>query len=88
MGLLYAVIIASARIWAKDLGLKMSKFKWLHLAIWFLFITLSVAAGFTMYGENEIQAGNYILGIFGTVGVIWGVGLWRILQRGRSKNTG
>jgi len=88
MGLLYAVIIASARIWAKDLGLKMSFLKWLHIVIWFIFITLTIAAGFTLYGEDELQAGNYLLGIFGTIGVIWGVGLWRILQKGRDKNVG
>ena len=88
MGLLYALIFASARIWAKDLGLNMNFWKWFHLSIWFLFITLSVAASFTLYGEDEHRAGNYLLGIFGTVGIIWGVGLWRILQKGRNKNIG
>ncbi len=85
MGLLYALIIVGARIWAQDLGLKMTWWKWLLTAIWYILLSVSISGAFTLFGENESRAGYYFLGIFVTITVILGAGLWRILLAGIKK---
>ena len=61
MGLIYALMIAAAPIWAQDLGLKMSWWKWLLAAGWYVVLSIGVAAGTTLIGEKEPRAGYYIL---------------------------
>jgi len=80
MGLLYALIGYSATVWANDLGLKMNLWKWVLTIIWFVFLSLIVAGGFTLIGENEAKAGIYFLGSGIVLSVILGVILWRILK--------
>jgi len=79
MGLLYALIFAGARIWFQDLGLKMNWWKWVLVAGWFCMLNFSIGGGFTLIGEGEQRAGLYFLGLFGTISVIAGAGLWRLL---------
>lgn len=86
LGMLYSFLIISARIWVKDLKLKMNKWKWLLLISWFILINLSIAGGFTLIGENEKRAGLYFLGFFGIISTIYGVVIWRILQLNRDKS--
>jgi len=85
LGLLYAFIFISAKIWAKDLGLKMNWKKWIATIIWFVFLTLVIGAAFTLFGEGESQAAWYFIGIFGFISVVLGVIVWRIISRGRIK---
>jgi hypothetical protein len=85
MGMLYALIIYSARYWAKDLGLKMNWWKWLLSGLWFILLTLSLAGGMTLIGENEVRGGLYFLGFFLIISLILGVVLWRILSVNRKK---
>ena len=85
MGLIYGLIIVSARIWAQDLGLKMTWWKWTLATVWYLFLSIGVAAGTTFWGEGEIRAGWYVLGITVTVAIILGAGLARLIWMGRSK---
>ena len=80
MGLLYAFLILGARVWFKDLGFQMYWWKWLITAFWFTFLSITVAGGFTLFGENEIKAGYYFLGLFGMVSIVSGVGIWRLLS--------
>ncbi len=63
MGLLYALMIAAAPIWAEDLGLQMSWWKWLLAAGWYVVLSIGVAAGTTLIGEKEPRAGYYILAL-------------------------
>ena len=83
MGLLYALIIVSARVWAQDLGLQMNWWKWLLVAGWFCMLNFSIGGGFTLIGEGEQRAGLYFLGLFVTISIIAGAGLWRLLWAGR-----
>ena len=85
LGLLYAFIIYSARIWAKDLKLNMNWWKWSLVAFWFILLNLSIAGGFTLIGENERHAGLYFMGFFGIISLILGVVVWRILMMKREK---
>lgn len=88
MGLIYALIIASARVWVQDLGLKMNWWKWMMVVGWFCLLNFSIAGGFTLIGEREPRAGLYFLGLFVTISVITGVGLGRFLWAGRGKHSG
>ena len=80
MGLLYASLIAGARIWAEDLGLNMNWWKWLLSAVWYCLLSFSVAGGFTLMGEKEPRAGYKFLGFFLAVTIILGVGLYFLLR--------
>ena len=58
MGLIYALIIAGAPLWAEDLGLNMTWWKWLLTAIWYGLLNFTFAGGFTLLGEKEPGACN------------------------------
>ena len=79
MGLIYALTIAGARVWAEDLGLPMNWWKWLLAAIWYCLLSFSFAAGFTLLGEKEPRAGYYFFGGSLAIMIILGVGLWYLL---------
>lgn len=82
-GLFSGAVIVGANAWVKDLGLKMTWWKWLLSAIWYILFLLLVFASFTFIGEGETVAGWKILGISAVVIVILGTGLARILAAGR-----
>ncbi len=79
MGMTYALIIAGARVWAQDLGLNMTWWKWMLSATWYGLVSLSVASSFTLIGEKEPKAGTCFLGVSLAVTVVLGVGLWLVL---------
>ena len=79
MGLIYALIIAGVPVWAEDLGLQMSWWKWVLTALWYVLLSLGVAASFTLMGEKEPRAGQYSLGLTLVIMIILGVGLWSLL---------
>jgi len=80
MGFLYTIFAISAVYWAKDLKLKMNWWKWSISAVWFIFLSVTIAGGFTLIGENELRAGLYFLGVFGTVMIVSGVGLIQLIR--------
>jgi len=80
MGVLYTIFAIGLTYLAKDLKLKMNWWKWLLSIGWFIFINITVAGGFTLIGENESRAGIYFLGVFGTVFIVLGVGLWQLIK--------
>ncbi|KPK30838.1 MAG: hypothetical protein AMK69_02235 [Nitrospira bacterium SG8_3] len=79
MGLIYALMLASAPAWARDLGLQMTWWKWLLAALWYGLLSLGIAASFTLMGEKEPRAGQYVLGLTLVIMIILGVGLWSLL---------
>jgi len=85
MGLVYAIMIVSARYWAEDLQLKMTWWKWLLVSLWYVILSVCIAGAFTLFGEDEPKAGYYFLGISALVLFIGGIGVWRILIHGRVK---
>ncbi len=76
MGMIYALAIAGARVWAQDLGLAMTWWKWLLVATWYIILNLSFAAGFTLIGEKEPKAGYLFLGVFPPLVIVLGIGCW------------
>lgn len=80
MGALTVLVGASAKTWAEDLRLKMTWFKWVLAALWYLLVWLTVATPFTLAGENEASAGLRILPFLLIPTIVLGVALWRFLQ--------
>jgi len=86
MGLLYGFIIFSVRCVVKDMCISMNWWRWFLIVAWFIFLNIGVAAAFTLYGEKEPGAGNYLLIITLLISVVWGVFLWRSLAAARTRN--
>jgi len=62
MGLIYALIIAGAPIWARDLGLQMTWWKWILSGLWYVLLSFTFAGGFTLLGEREPGAWYKFMG--------------------------
>ncbi len=80
VGLLTGAVVVGAVTWAKELGLKMTWWKWLLSALWYLMMLFLLFAAFTFIGEGEPAAGWKILGISVVLLVILGAGLARVLK--------
>ena len=80
MGAITVLVVAGARLWARDLGLKMRWWKWLLAAVWYCLLSIGIAAGFTLRGEKEPRAGYTIGGLSVIIMIILGVGLWVLLN--------
>jgi len=85
MGLLFILVAAGAHAWARDLGLRMTWWKWLLALVWYGLLCLTVGVSMTLAGENEPGAGWRIFLGMGLVTVILGVGLIRLLLHGRRR---
>lgn len=81
------LVIAGAVVWAKDLGLKMTWWKWLLAAIWYILLNFFVFLDFTMIGEGEAGAGLKLLLFQAVIMIIIGAGLVRLLWTGREKKS-
>ena len=79
MGLIYAMIIAGAPVWAEDLGLQMNWWKWLLTAIWYALLSYTFAGSFTLLGEKEPGAWYKFMGFHLIITIILGIGLWFLL---------
>ena len=79
MGILFILVAAGFRAFAKDRGWVISWWKALLGILWYAIFTLSFYAWGTLIGENEGSAGFkiLILGLF--VSLVLGVGLWRLM---------
>ena len=53
MGLIYPLLIVSARLWAEDLKLKMTWWKWLLVTLWYVILSICVAGAFTLLGAGD-----------------------------------
>lgn len=88
LGLIYALMIVGAKVWAEDLKLKMYWWKWLLATVWYVLLSLCIAAAFTLFGEDEPKAGYYFLGVSALVLFILGSVVWRVLSHNRIKEAG
>ncbi|PKP51393.1 MAG: hypothetical protein CVT92_12910 [Bacteroidetes bacterium HGW-Bacteroidetes-1] len=79
MGGLYTISFTGFYYWITDSIIKMNWWKWLLSILWFLGLNITIAGGFTLFGEKEIRAGFWFLSVFGGVFIVLGVGLWRLL---------
>lgn len=79
MGALFVLLGVGASVWAKDLGLNMTKLKWTLSAIWYLLLLLTVAAPMTALAENESVAAFRLMLVLVVITVITGVALLRFL---------
>jgi len=84
VGLLTGAVVVGAISWAKALGLKMTWWKWLLSALWYLLLLFLLFAAFTFMGEGEVSAGWKAIGISLVILVVLGAGLVRILLAGRT----
>jgi len=79
MGILFILVAAGFRAFAKDRGWIISWWKAVLGILWYAIFTLSFYAWGTLIGENEGSAGFMILilGLF--ISLVLGVGLWRLM---------
>ena len=87
VGLLSGAVIVGAITWTSSLGLKMTWWKWVLSALWYLLLLFVVFASFTFMGEGESGAGWKILGISAVVLIVLGAGLARILMGTREQES-
>ncbi len=83
LGVLAVIVLIGARLWAEDLGLRMSWWKWTLVAIWYGLLNFSVALPMTFVGEGESGAAARLFLLFAVITIILGVGLLRLLWVGR-----
>ncbi|MBW2066655.1 MAG: hypothetical protein JRJ03_17230 [Deltaproteobacteria bacterium] len=79
MGLIYALTIAGAPIWAEDLGLAMTWWKWILVALWYLLLSFTFAGSFTLLAEKEPGAWYRFLGSHLALCVILGAVIWFLI---------
>lgn len=79
MGLCYALTIAGAPIWAEDIGVQMTWWKWTLAALWYALLSFSFAGGFTLIGEKESGAGPKFLGFHLVLTILLGAILWFVM---------
>ena len=85
VGAVTGLVVAGAIAWAKDLDLRMTWWKWLLAALWYILLNFFVFLDFTMIGEGESGAGLKLLFFQGILMIILFVGLVRLLWAGREK---
>lgn len=81
MGALAVFFFMGLAAWLRDRQIPMNWWKWLLVVTWCIMVYGIVIGGFTLFGENEIRAGSYFLGVFGTLMTIAGVALYRQLTK-------
>ena len=80
MGLLYALIIAGAPLWAQDLGLQMTWWKWILSGLWYVLLSFTFAGSFTLLGEREPGAWYKFMGFHLTIVIISGAVLFFLIK--------
>ena len=80
MGVLYVLMAIAAPLWAADLGLAMTWWKWGLAALWYLFLSYSIAGAMTLLGEREPGAWYRFLGFHSALTVVAAaVILWLVI---------
>lgn len=79
MGFVYSMTIAGAPLWAEDLGLQMTWWKWILVALWYVLLSFTFAGSFTLLGEKEPGAWYKFLGFHLIITIIFGVIVWSLI---------
>lgn len=79
MGLIYAMTAMGAPIWAEDLGLQMTWWKWVLVSLWYILLSFSFAGSFTFMGEKEPGAWWKFLGFHLIITIIFGLIVWLLI---------
>ncbi len=79
MGILFILVATGFRAYAKDRGWTISWWKAALGILWYFLIMLVFYAWGTLTGENESVAGFRILMLGLFLGLVSGVGLWRLM---------
>lgn len=87
IGAVTGLVITAANNWAKDLRLKMTWWKWLLAALWYILLNFFVFLGFTFIGEGETAAGLRLLFFQAVLMIGLGMGLVRLIWAGREKKS-
>ena len=80
MGLLYALIIAGSPLWAQDLGLQMTWWKWILSGLWYVLLSFTFAGSFTLLGEREPEAWYKFMGFHLIIVIISGAVLFYLIK--------
>ena len=87
-GILACLVAIGLKVWMEDRGIPMPFWKWVLVAGWFLGLGVTVAFVGTCVGENEPHAATQGGIVFGTIVIITGVAVRRLLRIGsRAKKT-
>ncbi|MCU4174055.1 hypothetical protein [Carboxylicivirga sp. N1Y90] len=80
-GILLFTFVIGLHYYFKDKNIELTIPKWLLIITYWLTINLTIAAGFTLIGEDESRAGIYFLGFFSVTLIIIGVVLRRFILK-------
>jgi hypothetical protein len=78
-GLLACLAVIGLKLWAEDRKIPMPFWKWLIVAAWLLFVSVSVAFVGTSLGEGETHAAFIGATSACVLAAISGVIVWRLL---------
>jgi len=80
IGLIYALIITGAPIWAQDLGLQLSWWKWVFSGLWYVLLSFTFAGAFTLFAEREPGAWYKFLGFHLIIAIVSGMVLCYMIK--------
>ena len=81
-GILFCLIVVGLRAWMEGRGVPMPAWKWLVFVGWLVFCGFTIAFVGTSLGENEATAAVRGGVLFGSLAVIAGFGVYRLLMMG------
>jgi len=81
-GILVCLIVIGVKLWMEDRSIPMPFWKWMLIIGWLVGLGFTIAFIGTCLGENEHHAATQGGMIFGTIVVIAGVAVWRLLKIG------
>ena len=81
-GILACLSVIALKLWMEDRGIPMPFWKWVLVVAWLVGVGVTVAFVGTCLGENETYAATRGGMIFGTIAVIAGVVILRLLRVG------
>ncbi len=84
-GISLGFLIPAAIVWARELKLKMSWWKWLLSSFWYISLMFSIMLAFTFMGEGEMAAGIKVLVVSLFIMAVLGLLLYRVLALGKNK---
>ena len=85
-GILFVMILIGLRAWMEDRGVPMPIWKWIVFVAWLLFCGFTIAFVGTSLGEGEPTAAVRGGILFGSIGVIAGFGVYRLLMVGARRS--